>query len=240
MGGSEQIKPSFLTPPDVGGLRPQYGGFLSNLMGGQSGQPSIAGMPGNPMQAPLSPLFNQTSQQYAGLIGNQAPFNAAQNTVTQAAQTGLPADFSPFFNNAAFSFQNFMAPQIKESLGSQYGVNFGTPQGEQLARAGAQTTLGAQQAAMPFIDAANQRRLQASQMGLGTQLGLLGGAGQLGAQQTGFQQTQLGQILGALQGGVGTLSGQTGFMMPQFGPNNTQQTIQGIAQLAPLLMMTLM
>lgn len=235
MGGSQQITPNFLTPPDIGGLRPQYAGFLNNILGGGGSQSGgINRLAQNPLQAPIDPLLNQTGQQYSGLLGAPNAYNASQNAITQGAQTGNPTDFSSFFDQGKFSFNNFIAPSIKDQLGAGYGINFGTPQGEELARAGAQSTLGAQTAAMPYMDAARQRQLSYAGLGQQGYQGLLGGAGGVGQALTGANQTQLSQILSALQGGVGSLSGQSQFQYPQYGPSSGQQNLQTLMSLAAI------
>lgn len=184
-------------------------------------------MPGNQFQAPVSPLQNTATQSYQGLLG-QGATDAAGKTIQSGVATGNPLDLSSLFNQGQYSFQNFMAPSIKESLGANYGINFGTPQGEELGRAGAQSDIATKANAMQFLDAAKQRQLAYTQ-GYG---GLTGAAGGLGAQQTGQQQQQLFGILQALQGGTGTLSGGTGFQMPLFAPSQGQQNLNSILALA--------
>ena len=130
MGGSKQINPRFLTPPDIGTLRPDFAQLLAGLLSGGAG--------GN-----VNPLGNAAMQQFQGLLTGQGPSGpgtSAYQSILEATQTGLPANTGPIADQAYRNFSQYGAPAIKEQLGAQYGIRFGTPVSESLSRAGADVT----------------------------------------------------------------------------------------------------
>jgi hypothetical protein len=210
-GGSKQINPKFLTPPDIGSLRPDFARALAGLLSG--------GPFGN-----LNPLQSAAMQQYQGLLtgtGPESPGTSAYKTLLEATQTGLPANTGPIADQAFRNFSQYTAPAIKESLGAQYGVRFGTPVAESLSRAGADVTSNLNAEFARLSNDAQNRRLGASaQVG-----GIAQGGYSLGAQP-------MNDWFSMLNSGVGTLSGGQGFANPQFAPSSGQQNLQSAAQLA--------
>src|SRR5258706_12778613 len=106
-GGSQQVNPRFLTPPDTGNLRPDFAQALSGLLGG--------GPFGN-----MNPLQNAAMQQYQGLLtgtGPSSPGTSAYNTLMEATQTGLPANTGPIADQAYRNFSQYTAPAIRDQLG---------------------------------------------------------------------------------------------------------------------------
>lgn len=217
-GGSRQVNPRFLTPPDIGSLRPDFAQALAGLLGG--------GPFGN-----MNPLQNAAMQQYQGLLTGQGPSGpgpSAYNTLLEATQTGLPANATPLADQAYRNFSQYTAPAIKEQLGAQYGIRFGTPVAESLSRAGADVTSNLNAEFARMSDAAQQRRLGASQ----TVGNIAQGGYSLG-------QQPINDFFSILNSGVGTLSSQGAFANPTFAPSsgqqNTQAIIQLIAAIAPAL-----
>lgn len=127
-----------------------------------------------------------------GGYGDIIPIGASRNTFEELLRTGLPADSTGLVNQARGTFENDIAPAIKEQLGAKYGIRFGTPVAESLSRAGRDVTLGLNADLARLGDAAQSRRAGAAQFGL--------------AQGTGG----LSQILQMIVSGTGALSATPG------------------------------
>lgn len=246
--GSTQTPP----PQFQFGAGPGYEGVASRL--GPELQSLInSGFAFRPYQgqlnAPIDPTFYSLVQQLGGLatgsfMNDQGPYGAAQRTLQSSIETGLPTDISPLIGQGQYAFSNTIAPQIRESLGANYGIRFGTPLGEQLGRAGAEVDLGVKSAALPFMDAAQARRMGAAQFLpqlAGQSAGLFGLLQQLQQAQLDrpyqefVRSTQTG-LQGVLQG-LGTLggSGFGNFAAPQYGPSNDSQNLSALLQLGGTL-----
>jgi hypothetical protein len=162
-------------------------------------------------------------QQYQGLLtgtGPEGPGTSAYRTLLEATQTGLPANTGPIADQAFRNFSQYTAPAIKENLGAQYGIRFGTPVAESLSRAGADVTSNLNAEFARLSDAAQGRRLGASSM--------VGGLAQGGYD---LGQRPINDFFSILNSGVGTLSGGQGFANPQFAPSSGQQNTQALIQL---------
>lgn len=206
-GGSRQVNPRFLTPPDIGSLRPDFAQALQGLLSG--------GPFGN-----MNPLQNAALQQYQGLLtgtGPSSPGTSAYNTLLEATQTGLPANTGPIAEQASRNFNQYTAPGIRENLGANYGIRFGTPLGESLSRAGADVTSNLNAEFARLSNDAQNRRLGAT-----SQVGALAQGGYSLGQQP------INDFFSILNSGVGTLSGGQGFSNPQFAPGGNSQLMSAL------------
>lgn len=201
--GSKQVQPKYYLPPDLGGIRNQQIGFFDQLFQAQRGgqNPFYAGYgdfgPGvNPQMGNF--LFNQGT-------GTGGAMGAAGNTLQQAVETGLPIDATPLVQEARQGFARHIAPEIQEQLGARYGLKFGTPVAESLARAGGdvQTRLNAE--LTRYSDLASQRRLAATGMTF-----------DVAEMERQGRQQALFQLLNALVAGPQQLYGQGQWMMPGY------------------------
>lgn len=218
MGGSgQQIKPKFLTPPDIGNIRSQFASSLAGLLSG--------GAFGN-----ANPLANAAQQQGQGLLTGQGPDSAstsAYRTIMEASQTGLPANATPIAEQAYRNFDQYTAPSIRNALGAQYGIHFGTPVAESISRAGADVTSNLNAEFARLGENSQARRFAAAS---GTP-GFLQGGYQLGT-------APMQNFYDILTRGIGTLSSQGQFGTPSYAPGN--QNLQAFTQLAAAIIPALL
>lgn len=221
MGSSKPIQPRFLVPPDIGGLRPDVARLLQNSL-------TQYGMGGSPFSAPISPLQNTATQQYSSLLNGQNLAGIAGQGLQQQIETGFNIDTSPLVKQAQNTFSRDIAPGIKESLGANYGIRFGTPVAESLSRAGADVSTNLNAALAGYANEAANRRAA----GVGQGFNLLGAGQSAGLAESGQNAANMDRFLQTILSGTGLLSGQSQFANPQFGPNQNLQTIQALAAIA--------
>lgn len=210
--GSKQVQPQNLQPPDVQGYRTNLSTYLTGILN------QIMGAPGTNFAAPTDPLINAVKQQYSGLISGQdmgnGPYGAANRYLTDLISGGENLDVNPLIQRARSNFTDVTAPAIKESLGAQYGIRYGTPVAESVARAGrgANEDLNAQ-----LVGLANQglqRRAGAAQFGAGLQQDILQGAYGVGGRE-------VDRILQLILGGGSALGiGNFNYQNPQYANNS--------------------
>lgn len=247
--GSKQVQPQPYQQ-----LSPQYDILAQDLLPALRGiiDSGFAFRPyGGQLNAPIDPMAFTLAQQMGGLAGgqmgnDQGPYGAAQRALQANLDNGQPIDLSPLMAQGQFGFQNTIAPQIKESLGANYGIRFGTPVAESLSRAGSevQTNLNAQ--ALPYMESARQRQAGAvgQLSGLNAQSqGLFAALNALQQQQlqAPYQEhirsttTGLDAILRGLGGfGQGNING--GFQSPQYAPSGGAQAMGAILPLLGIIL----
>ena len=231
-GGSKEVKPRFLTPPDIGSLRPDTAKYLQQLLRQlSSGQNPLYKQPGTLRQEGEQNILGQLRGQYR----QGSPEEAASKQLQTDIEGGNPIDTSPLVQQARGTFERDIAPGIQERLGAQYGIRFGTPVAESLSRAGAEVSTNLNAQLLPYAESARQRQTQSSQFALGRQTGLASQAAALGEETRMGEQNALMQGIQALLSGVGGLSSQGSFASPSFAPSQGQQNWQTAAQFAAAL-----
>jgi len=225
--GSGQIKPVNLQSKAASAYTSSFGNYLNSILSGfmTSGK--------NPLQSPVNPMGNAVMQQYQGLLTGQdlgnGPYGAA-NTYLQDLISGKDQlDSSPYVKQAQSTFKNDIAPGIRESLGAQYGVRFGTPVAESLSRAGERVSTDLNSQLLGLQQQRDQMRLGASQFAAGQQQGLLKDAFGAGAYSQSVGTADLERLLSFLLGGgnlIGAGSGQ--WMYPQYGQSQNSQLLSAL------------
>ena len=168
---------------------------------------------------------------FQGLLSGQqqgGPLGAAQQTLQQQIETGLPIDTSPAVQNARNFFSDFVLPDINEQLSANFGIKAGTPQGVEAIRAGERLNTQLNTQLLPFAESAAQRRVSGQQQAFG--LPAQGAA--LGGQQQQFDVANLERLLSTLISGTGVLSQGSGFSDPNFQKAGSQQNMENLTSLA--------
>lgn len=210
--GSKQVQPSFFNPPEVSGYRTALSGYLQQILQG------VQGLPGG-MQAPTNPLGNAVQQQYQGLLTGQdlgnGPYGAANRYLQGLIEGGENLDVNPLIQKARTSFTDITAPALREGIGAQFGIRYGTPVSESIARAGRGATEDLNAQLVQLANQGLQRRYGAASTAAGLQQNTLQGANQVSGQQ-------LDRLINLLLGGgsaIGT-GGQPQMYQPQYQNNS--------------------